>query len=153
MYLNHANIIGAISDCQGHCAKTVLHKFDDERFLQRRHTATYHAFTKHRQAEQKTLVALIRKCLLITNKYIEILNRSKRTTASPLPSMTNTKPPGRSPLFDPTIEDIPVFILLSGFSCCPWRGGDCAGDVGGRNAFCSSRILLSGKNWSTACII
>lgn len=51
-HLNHADVVGTISDSQSHNTKPILDEVDDERFLQRRHSATYDGLTFDSQLEE-----------------------------------------------------------------------------------------------------
>jgi hypothetical protein len=62
-HLDHANVIRSISNGQSHGSVTVLDKPDDERFLEWRYTAAYHAFTQCRKPKQQFFVVFAFKGL------------------------------------------------------------------------------------------
>jgi hypothetical protein len=63
MYLDHANIIGAVANGQCHSTKSILDKLDNEGFLQRGNSTADNTFTLHGQPKQQMSILLVAQCL------------------------------------------------------------------------------------------
>ena len=61
--LNHGHVVGAIADCKRHGVQPVLDHLDHERFLQRRDATADDAFALHGQAQEESLVGVVRERL------------------------------------------------------------------------------------------
>ena len=63
-YLNHANVVCAISDGEGHDTQTFLDEFDDRGLLYWRHPAADDAFALGGEGQQEVAVSFIRERLM-----------------------------------------------------------------------------------------
>ena len=69
-YLDHADIVGTITNSQCHGSQTIFDKLNDKGFLQRRDSAAHNAFALSGKPEQKMLILCLTQCLV--NKFRNI---------------------------------------------------------------------------------